>query len=167
MWKGTRCPSCFLTKEGSPIMGIPALEGSQLAGAKKVHSDLPPPSQAQTRRHAQQQSSGRPSPFFASTEHPSAKECVTCVWRKPSPWEVKDHPWGQSEGGGELPPGTSRGEACRSSSDHGVLAHQSASSLTQVGLPESSGAERNPHPQLPFPHGQSSFQKETQEALSL
>lgn len=48
--------------------------------------------------------------------------------------EGKGHPWGQSEGGGELPPGTLRGEACRSSSDCGVLTNQSAFSLTQACL---------------------------------
>lgn len=82
------------------------------------------------------------------------KECVTCVCRKPSPWEVspledKDHPWGQSEGGGELPPGTLRGEACWSGSDHRVLADGSASRLTRVGLSPQQGKEPSPTTSLP------------------
>lgn len=125
-------PQLLSDKGGEPHHGHPSpwrLPAGR--SQKKVHLDVLSPSKCPPQlkpspgegRRARPWHAGRPGPFFPSSEHPSAKECVTCVWRKPSPWEVaqvggKVHPWGQSEGGGELPPGTLRGEARWSSSDH-------------------------------------------------
>lgn len=119
-------------------MGALPLEGSQPGRARKSAFRPAAPLKVPPTQAGPKQGSPCPAGYvlcgpglLASSQHPSVKECVTCTWRKPSLLEVsqvqgKGHPWGQSEGGGELPPGTLRGEACRSSSDLGPLANQSA-----------------------------------------
>lgn len=130
---GHAVPSCFLT-EGSPFTGARPLKAPRPEKPPKVHSDLlssslscqsaanrsqPQTSCAMTCRGVQESQAGRetrlPSLWTgalgASSQHLSTKEHVTCTWGKPSPWDTplvegKEHHQRQSEGGGELPPGT-------------------------------------------------------------
>lgn len=133
-------------------MGAPHLEGSQLGGApKSAFRPVCPPQNAP--QSSQPQAGGiMPSRGYRRAQSSSCgpemcllppasicKEICHLYLGRGQPREVfqvegKGHPWGQSEGCGELPPGTLRGEACRSSSDCWVLARQSAFSLTQACL---------------------------------
>lgn len=126
-------------------MDAPCLEGSQPGGARKSAfrpvcppQNAPPSSQAQAGDVMPSRGDRRAQSSFCGPEMcllppaSTGKGICHLYLERVQPMEVsqvegKGHPWGQSVGGGELPPGTLRGEACRSSSDCGVLARQSAS----------------------------------------
>lgn len=135
--RGTRCPQ-LLYHGGNPITGAPSLEGSPSRRTKKVHSDLlssslsgqsaPKLSQAltgveedQVDRESWLPSLCGPEPRVHSLSIMYTLSASVCkgachlYMEEPSPWEAplvgcKEHLQRQSEGGGELPPETLRGE---------------------------------------------------------